>query len=113
MIKNDRHLFYELIRSFTTCFIHFVDNVNGNAQAWGSFGFSHQFLDQLHTFEDYPLASSGDVRKETMLNGVVLGAVGRIMGDAQFKPQLIGQKLEVLFENIMTRTITPTTVTED
>ena len=51
--------------------------------------------------------------KEAMLNRIVLGAVGRIMGDANFDADVIGQCLQVLFEDVVTGTIAAAAITEN
>lgn len=40
-----------------------------------------------------------------MLNGVVLGGVGRIMGDANLDAQVRGQGLQVLLEDVITSAV--------
>jgi hypothetical protein len=76
-------------------------------------GFLHQFLDQFDTGKHDPLASAGHVGKQTMLNRVVLGAIGWVMGNANFKTDLVGQGLQVLFEYEMAGVIAAAAIALD
>ena len=76
-------------------------------------GFGHEFADDLPTLEDDALTGSGDMGKEAMLNRIVLGAVGRIVGDANFDADVIGQCLQVLFEDVVTGAIAAAAITEN
>jgi len=60
-------------------------------------GFLHQFLDQRNTGENDALTSAGHMREQAMLNGVVFGAVGWVVRDADFNADFISQFLEILF----------------
>ena len=64
-------------------------------------GFLHQLLDHRHPGKHYALASAGHMGEQAMLNGVVFRAVGRVMGDADFDADFIGQPLEVLFKEVV------------
>ncbi len=71
----------------------------------------HQFFDQFGRRENHALAGPGHMRAQTVFNGVPLGAIRRIMRDADFDADLISQDLEVLFEEVMARTITAPAIT--
>ena len=55
--------------------------------------FGMSFLDQLDASEDNALAGARDMWKQAMLNRIVLGAIGWVMGNADFKSDLVGQGL--------------------
>ena len=76
-------------------------------------GFRHQFLDQRHTGENDALTSSGDVREEAVFDGVVFGTVGWIVGNANFNPNFIGQRLQVLLEQVVTGTVATAAIAQD
>ncbi len=69
--------------------------------------FFHQFLDQLDAGEHHALASARNMWKQAMFDWVVLGAIGRVMGDADFNANLVGQGLQVLFEQVMSGIVLP------
>lgn len=48
-----------------------------------------------------------------MLDRVVLGGVGGVMGNANGKPKFISQGLQRLLEEVMTRIVAPPTITEE
>ena len=56
-------------------------------------------FDQGHTGEDHALAGARDVWKESVLNRVVLGTVGWVVGNADFEAQFSGEFLQVFFED--------------
>jgi len=75
-------------------------------------GFCHQLLDHLHPGENDPLTGARHMREQAMLNGVVFGAVGGIMGDADFDPDFIGQPLKVLFKKVVPGTVASAAITQ-
>ena len=76
-------------------------------------GFLHQFLDQRHTGENDALTSPGDVWEETVFDGIVLGTVGWIVSNAYFNPDFIGQRLQVLLEQVVTGTVATAAIAQD
>jgi hypothetical protein len=48
-----------------------------------------------------------------MLDGVVLGAIGRIMGHAQFQTQLVGQALQMILEDVTIAGVAATAVAQE
>ena len=48
-----------------------------------------------------------------MFDRVVLGGVGRVMGNANGNPKFISQGLQRLLEQVMTRMVAPPTITEE
>ena len=87
--------------------IDLVNNVHKYFQSGLGMGFLHQFLDHRHPGKHYALASAGHMGEQAMLNGVVFGAVGRVMGDADFDADFIGQRLEVLFKEVVPSAVVP------
>ena len=76
-------------------------------------GFGDEFANNLPALEDDTLTGLCDVGKEAVLNRIVLGAVGRIMGNANFDADVIRQCLQVLFEDVVTGTIAASAITEN
>ncbi len=76
-------------------------------------GLLHEFFHQFHTGENDALTGTGDVREETMLNGIILGGVGRIMGYTDLDSDLISQLLKILLEQLVPGTVAATTVTQN
>ena len=89
-----------------------IHDFNHGPQALAGMGLFHQLFNQKDAGKYHPLAGAGHVRKQTVLNRVVLGAVGRVVSNADFDPQLINQFLEVFFEDEVAGVITATAVTQ-
>ena len=113
LVKNDAHIFFEIISYLATSVIDFVNDMNESLQASLGVGFFHQLFNQFNRGEDHALAGASKVREKAMFNRVVFGTVGRIMGDTDFETDFVDQVLEVSFENVMPGTITPSPVTQD
>ena len=111
-IKDDAHGSFEVGGDFASGLKNAVDDVDHNLQAFAGVGLFHQFFDQGHTGKDHALAGAGDVRKEAVLNRVVLGTVGRVVGDANFETQFIGKFLEVFFEDEVMAAIAAAAIAE-
>ena len=58
------------------------------------------------------LAGARDMRKQTVLDRIVFGTVGRVVSDADLYAQLIGQFLQVFLEDVMVRMIAAPTITQ-
>ena len=100
----------EVVGDFAAGLIDGLDDVDHDVQALAGVGLCHQFFDQGHTGKDHALAGAGDVRKEAVLNRVVLGTVGRVVGNANFEAQFIGEFLEVFFEDEVMAVIAPAAI---
>jgi hypothetical protein len=111
IIKNDLHGFLEFFSHFTSGLVKLVNNMHKGLQPCLGMGFFHQFLDQLDAGEHHALASARNMWKQAMFDRVVLGAIGRVMGDADFNADLVGQGLQVLFEQVMSGIVTATAIT--
>ncbi len=113
IIKNNTHILLEIGGHFSTCFIGFVNHMDKCFQASRGVSFLHQFLDQRHRGENDALTSAGDVREEAVFDGIVFGTVGGIVGNANFDPNFIGQRLQVLLEQVVTGTVAAAAITQD
>lgn len=85
-----------MVGCFPAGLVDFVEDVHGDAQASPSLRSFDQVLDQRHAVEDDAFAGPRHVREDAMFDRIVLGAIGRIMRDAQFETCAIGQRLQVL-----------------
>src|SRR5665213_155480 len=90
-----------------------VQQADGHAQAGTGFRSLDELPGDLRRMEDHPLAGAGDVGEDTMLNGIVLRAVRRIVGHAQFQPQAARQTLQVFLEKVMPGAVASAPVTQD
>ena len=75
--------------------------------------FLHQFLDQFDSGEHHALAGARDMWEQAMFNGVVLGAVGWVMGAADFNADLVGEGLQVSLEQERAGSVTAAAITPD
>ncbi len=76
------HVLLEIVGDFASSAIQLVDDMDEGFQTRLCVGLLHEFFHQFHTGENDTLTGTGDVWEETMLNGVILRGVGRIMGYA-------------------------------
>ena len=93
--------------------VNLVNNMHKGFQARLGMRFLHQLLDQFDSGEHDALAGARDMRKQAMFNGVELGAVGRIMGYADFHADLVGEGLQVSLEQEMPGIVTAAAITLD
>ena len=81
----------ESVGAFATECVELIEDARGDAQP----GVGGRTLDGppcgLGGVEDDPTPGALDLAEEAMLNGVPLGGVGRIVGDAQAHAQALGQ----------------------
>jgi len=112
IIKDDPHIFHGIGSYLAASLIDFVNDMNESGQAGAGVGFFHQFFDQFKRCKNHALAGTGDMGEEAVFDGVVLGTIGWVMGDADFDPQFIGESLEISLEEMMTGTVTAATVTK-
>ena len=106
VVKDNPHVLQEVGSYLAAGLIDFINDMNKCHQPGLGVSFFHQFFDQFDGSEDHPLAGTGNMGEQAMFNGVPLGAIRRIMGDADFDPDLISQGLEIGFEDVMLGTIT-------
>ena len=112
LIKDDRHVGFEVLGGFATGLIELVDDVNRGGQTLLGLGFGHELADDLDALEDDSLTGAGDMGEEAMLNRVVLGAVRRIMSDSDLDADVINERLEVLLEEIVMRIVTAAAIAQ-
>ncbi len=92
-IKLNWQVFAKRFGGFSFGRIQLPDNMNGCAQARLRGRASHQSDHRVQTVKHHALASTGDLRKETSLNRVVLRTVGWVVSDTNVDTQFIGQPL--------------------
>jgi hypothetical protein len=67
----------------------------------------------LQGFQQQSLTRARDVRKEPMFDGIVLGTIRWIVGDAKFQAQIVRQLFEVIFENVPVGGIAPAAIEQE
>lgn len=113
VIEDDSHVLFEVIDDFTSRLIDLVDDIDGDRETLAGLRLGDEFTNDFTALEDDTLTSPSDMGEEAMFNGIVLGAVGREMGDADFNANLIDQRLEVLFEDVVTSIVAAAPVAEN
>ena len=86
---NDGHILLKGLQGFSTGLIHFVKNMDKRLQPPLGVCLLHQVLDHLDAGKQYPLARAGKVRKQAMLDRIVLGTVWWMMRDTNLHPDLL------------------------
>ena len=89
IIKHNGQVIFEGLTHLAFGCIYFIDNVDKSFQAGLRIGLGHQFFDQFNGSENDALTSAGDMRKETMFNRIVLGAIGGIVSNPDFDTEFI------------------------
>ena len=84
IIQNNPHSLFEIIGDFSSGLIDGLNNLDEHFQSFAGRGLFDELLDQIDTCEKDALTGSGNMRKEAMLNRIVFGTVGRIMGNPNF-----------------------------
>ena len=79
--------------NFSSGLVSGFNNFDKYLQSFAGGSLFDELLDQIDTCEKNSLTGAGDVRKEAMLNRIVFGTVGWIMGDPNFNAQFIRQLL--------------------
>ena len=113
VIKDNRHIVHEVVRDFSPGLINFINNLDDDRQALLRFCLLHQVLDPCQTTENRTSTSPCYMRKQAMVNRVVLGGVRRVVSDADFDADLIGQVLQVGLEEIMPSVVATASIAQD
>ena len=87
----DGHILLELVSHLPLSLINFVNNRYRNPKSSLSMCPFHQGFDQFNTLEKYPLTGTSHMWEQTMLNRVILGGIGWIMGNTDFNANLLNQ----------------------
>ena len=90
-VKDDGDVCLETFGILAPCMVQLVHDL----QPLAGLGFGHQFFDGLQGVKHHALTGAGDMREQTVLDWVVLGGVGRVMGDADFHAHTFHQLLQV------------------
>ena len=112
LVKDDSHVGFEIIGGLASGFVYLIENMNRGGQALLRSGVGHEPADNRQAVENHALTGAGDMGKEAMLNGIVLGTVRWIMGHANRNTDLVGELLQVLFEDVVARVVAATPVTQ-
>lgn len=75
-VENDLHGFEEVGRAFSPGFIDSGQDVYGDLQSLGGLRLLHELLGDRDRVKHYALAGPREVRKQPVLDGIMLGAVG-------------------------------------
>ena len=69
---DNSHVPLEIIRHFAARLIELIENMDKDFQASGGLSFLHEMFYDVHAGEHNTLACPGEMRKEAMLNRIVL-----------------------------------------
>src|ERR1700678_4047498 len=97
-VEDDLHVLFESRGIFPASFVDLVEDAYFHLQSRGRFGLGHVVLDGLQCLEDHASTRTGQMRKQAVLNRIVLRAVRRVMGHANLDAQFVRQFLEVLLK---------------
>ncbi len=79
-------------------FIDAVDNIDSDLKARSGLCAFNQLLDQRYAGEDNAFTSTGNVREDTMFDGIVFRTIRRKVGNPNFQIEGIGECLQVLLK---------------
>ena len=98
--------FLHRVGRFAASFVDSPNNVHGCAKARSRARFSHQLDDMLQGIKQHARAGSAQVRKKATLDQIVFGTIARIVSHANRHVRLIGNRLKIVFEKILTGRVT-------
>ena len=98
--EEDPHGFLEAVGDFLSGRIDLVQNVDQHVQSRGGLSLRHVVVDLFDRLQDHSLTIAGHVGKQAVLDGIVLGGVGRIVGHTNLQAHALGEILQPLFEQI-------------
>jgi hypothetical protein len=107
LVKDNAHLLFEMGGSLAPRRIHLVENTDVHDQAGFRGCGCHEVSDELDTSKNHTLTRSGQVGEQPVLNGIILGGVGRIVRDPDLDAQVLPQLFQSLFEELGSGAITP------
>lgn len=81
LIVDDRQALLHFLGCVSSGLIRTLDHVDGGSQALPRLRSTHQRDDGVEAIKQHPAAGSAKVREQTTLDGIVLGAVRRIVSD--------------------------------
>ena len=90
---------FEVVSDLASGLVGSINDMNECFETRLGVSFLHQFFDQFDRREDHALAGPSYMRKQAVFDGVPFGTIRRIMSDADFNTDLVGQSLQVLFED--------------
>ena len=113
VIEEDFHVLLEVVGVFAADGVDLVQQANGHSQSGAGLRAFDELLGDLHGVEDDALAGAGDVGEDLMFDRIVLRAVGRIVGDAQFDLQAVRQSLQVFLEQVVRGAVASAAIAQD
>jgi hypothetical protein len=104
-IEDDAHVFKKVGRHLFAFDVDPAEHLGCHLQPSGRFGLCHELPGDLHRVKRHALAGARHMGKQSVLDRVVLGAVRRIVRDADLQPKAIGQALQRLLEHMAIRRV--------
>ncbi len=102
LVEDDPHGFEEIRSTLSSGIVDAGQDLHGQLQPFGRFRLHHKLLGDFDGMKHHALAGPRNVRKQSMLDGIVLGAVvGRIMRHADFQSQTIREFLQIFLEDML------------
>ena len=86
-VELDGHVFLEVLCVFAAGLVDPVEHSDDDVKTFSRFGFFDVVFGCLDGFQRDSFAGSGQVGKDSMLDRVVLGAVGWIVANSNFCKQ--------------------------
>jgi hypothetical protein len=100
IIEDDPHRVEEIRRALFSGCVDRSQNVHRHRQAFGRSRLLHELLGDGDRVKHHALAGARDVWKQPMFDGVVFGALRRVMRDADFQFQPICQFFQRFLEHM-------------
>src|SRR5438445_4180417 len=113
MIKANPKLVSELNGGLLAKVVCSAQGMREYPQAGRSRGLVHQVANLLQRSEKQSAANAGQMRKQAVVDRVVLRAASRIVRDANRQARPLGHLLQLFFEQQPTATIAPTAVAQE
>ena len=74
--------------------------------------FAHQSDNGFQRVKQHPATGTSNVGKQTTFNRIVFRAIAGVMSHADFKADGVGQRLQVMFENVRVRGVAAAAITQ-
>ena len=113
VIKDNPHLLFDMGSDFSTRCIDFVEKAHADFSTRFRGRFRHQVFDNVDARENHTLTGSRQMRKQAMLDRIVLRCVRRIVRHTNLQARLLRDLFEIRFEQIGARAVAPAPITQE
>lgn len=113
VIEEDFQVPLEVVGGFAADGVDLVQKAHRHSQAGAGFRAFDELLSDLDRVKDDALAGADDVREDLMFGRIVLRAVGRIVGDAQFEIRAVRRALHAFLEQVVRGAVAAAAIAQD